>query len=109
MVVRLAVVEGAQRGQEFVFPEHDLFLVGRSGSAHFRLTDDYVSRLHFVVEVNPPSCRVTDLASHNGTYVNGKKVDAADLKDGDLIQGGTMVWRLSVEAAGEMPATARNR
>ena len=109
MVVRLAVMEGPHRGQEFVFPEHDIFLVGRSRSAHFRLRDDYFSRLHFLVEVNPPSCRLTDLGSHNGTYVNGKKVDVADLKDGDLIQGGTTVLRLSVEAPGEMPATARYR
>ena len=109
MVVRLAVMEGPHRGQEFVFPEHDLFLVGRSRSAHFRLQDDYFSRLHFLVEVNPPNCRLTDLGSHNGTYVNGKKVDVADLKDRDLIQGGTTVWRLSVEAPGEMPATARYR
>src|SRR5260370_140490 len=109
MVVRLAVMEGPHRGQEFVFPEHDLFLVGRSRSAHFRLQDDYFSRLHFLVEVNPPSCRLTDLGSHNGTYVNGKKVDVADLKDGDLIQGGTTVWRLSVEAPGEMPAPPRYR
>jgi len=41
--------------------------------------------------------------------VNGKKVEVADLKDGDLIQGGTTVLRLSVEAPGEMPATARHR
>jgi serine/threonine-protein kinase len=109
MVVRLAVMEGPHRGQEFVFLEHDLFLVGRSRSAHFRLQDDYFSRLHFLVEVNPPNCRLTDLGSHNGTYVNGKKVDVADLKNGDLIQGGTTVLRLSVEVPREMPATARYR
>jgi serine/threonine-protein kinase len=109
MVVRLAVVEGPQRGQEFVFVEHDLFLVGRSRNAHYRLPDDYFSRLHFLLEVNPPRCRLKDLGSQKGTYVNGKKVDDADLSDGDLIQGGSMVLRLSVEAPGEMPATARYR
>src|SRR5438445_9354433 len=111
MGVRLTVSEGPHQGQEFVFHEHNMFLAGRSRSAHFRLPDkeSYFSRLHFLVEVNPPNCRLTDLGSHNGTYVNGKKVDVADLKDRDLIQGGTTVWRLSVEAPGEMPATARYR
>src|SRR5438093_3628383 len=111
MGVRLAVLEGPHQGQEFVFHEHDMFLVGRSRSAHFRLPDKdpYFSQLHFLVEVNPPHCRLTDLGSHNGTYVNGKKVEVADLKDGDLIQGGTTVLQLSVEAPGEMPATARHR
>jgi eukaryotic-like serine/threonine-protein kinase len=111
MGVRLTVLEGPHQGQEFAFTEHDVFLVGRSRSAHFRLPDKdpYFSRLHFLVEVNPPHSRLTDLGSHNGTYVNGKKVGVADLKDGDLIQGGTTVLRLSVEAPGEMPATARYR
>jgi len=111
MGVRLTVLEGPYQGQEFVFPEHDVFLAGRSRSAHFRLPDKdpYFSRLHFLVEVNPPNCRMTDLGSQNGTYVNGKKVEVADLKNGDLIQAGTTTLQLSVEAPGQMPATAPYR
>jgi serine/threonine-protein kinase len=111
MRVRLTVTEGPHQGHEFVFAQHDLFLVGRSRSAHLRLPDKdpYFSRLHCLVEVNPPSCRLTDLGSHNGTFVNGKKVVVKDLGDGDLIQAGTTVLQLSVEAPREMPATARHR
>ena len=50
--------------------------------------DNYFSRLHFMVEVNPPFCRLTDLQSTNGTLVNDRRVDQADLGDGDTIQGG---------------------
>jgi serine/threonine-protein kinase len=109
MRVRLTVTEGPHRGKEFAFVEHDLFLVGRSRSAHLRLPDKdpYFASLHFLVEVNPPNCRLTDLGSHNGTFVHGKKVDVIDLGDGDQIQVGPTVLRLSLEAVGEVPATAR--
>lgn len=109
MAVRLAVTEGAHRGQDFTFTEHDLFLVGRSRSAHCRLPDVDSSPFQFLLEVNPPSCRITDLGSHQGTYVNGKKAEVVDLKNGDLIQTGTTVLRLTVEAPGKMPATDRHR
>lgn len=109
MAVRLAVTEGAHCGQDFTFTEHDLFLVGRSRSAHFRLPDVDSNPFQFLLEVNPPSCRITDLGSPQGTYVNGKKVQVADLKNGDLIQAGTTVLRLTVEAPGKMPATDRHR
>jgi serine/threonine-protein kinase len=109
MAVRLAVTEGPHRGQDFTFTEHDLFLVGRSRSAHFRLPEVDFNPFQFLVEVNPPGCRITDLGSHQGTYVNGKTVEVADLRDGDLIQAGTTVLRLTVEAPEKMPATDRHR
>jgi serine/threonine-protein kinase len=99
MRVLIAVVAGPHQGQVFAFNGHDMFLVGRSKNAHFRLPkeDEYFSRLHFMVEVNPPCCRLMDMGSTNGTYVNGQRVALADLKDGDLIQGGQTVLRVSIE------------
>jgi eukaryotic-like serine/threonine-protein kinase len=101
MRVTLTVIEGPHEGKSFSFAEHDNFIVGRSRNAHFRLAnqDKYFSRFHFMVEVNPPSCRLLDLGSRNGTYVNGTKVGALDLKDGDLIRAGRTVLRLAVESA----------
>ena len=80
MRITLTVIEGPHQGQAFVFDGHDTFLVGRSKRAHFRLPskDRYFSRIHFLVEVNPPRCRLLDLASHNGTFVNGGRVQSAE-------------------------------
>jgi serine/threonine-protein kinase len=80
-----------------------MFLVGRSRRAHFQLPekDEYFSRIHFMVEVNPPLCRLTDMGSKNGTYVNGQRVSSIDLKDGDVIQAGTSVLRLAMEPENE--------
>ena len=86
----LEVIEGAHTGRAFSFEEHDSFIVGRSPQAHFQLPkkDSHFSRIHFLIEFNPPHCRLMDMQSTNGTLVNGKRVARADLKDGDRIQGG---------------------
>jgi hypothetical protein len=99
MRITLTVTEGPHRGQTFRFEEHSTFLVGRSPEAHFVLPekDPYFSRLHFVVEINPPLCRLQDLGSHNGTYVNGRRVEAADLRDGDQIKAGHTILRVRLE------------
>ena len=98
MNVTLTVTAGPHAGREFVFDRHDTFLVGRSKDAHFQLSydDPYFSRRHFLVEVNPPRVRVYDLNSRNGVSVNGQKARAADLNDGDELQAGHTVFRVSV-------------
>lgn len=98
MQVTLRVTAGPHEGQQFVFDEHDSFIVGRAKKAQFRLPqkDMYFSRMHFLVEVNPPLCRLVDLESRNGTYVNRKKVSTVELKDGDLIKGGSTVMHVAI-------------
>jgi serine/threonine-protein kinase len=98
MRVKLSVQEGPHQGREFEFREHDSFIVGRSTRAQFRLPlkDSSLSRVHFMVEINPPQCRLTDLGSTNGTKVNGRKVSAVDLGDGDVIAAGLTILRFSV-------------
>jgi serine/threonine-protein kinase len=108
MRVTLRVTAGPHEGREFTFTGHDTFMVGRSQRAHFRLTakDRYFSRFHFLVEVNPPQCRLLDMGSRNGTSVNGVKVKAADLRDGDEIRAGKTVLRVALEAPAESASVA---
>lgn len=96
--VVLEVIIGPHRGRRFTFRHHDSFIVGRADNAHFRLPrkDPFFSRVHFLIEVNPPQCRVVDLCSLNGTKVNGEKVEWADLQQDDLIQGGETVMRVLI-------------
>ena len=97
----LEVIKGPHKGRIFSFQEHDSFIVGRSEQAHFQLPkkDSHFSRIHFLIEFNPPHCRLMDMQSTNGTLVNGTKVAKSDLKDGDLIQGGTTTIRVAIERA----------
>jgi serine/threonine-protein kinase len=103
----LEVKEGPHKGRVFSFQEHDSFIVGRSARAHFQLPkkDSHFSRIHFLIEFNPPHCRLMDMRSTNGTLVNGERVKRADLKDGDRIQAGTTTIRVAIErAAGQASA-----
>jgi len=103
MRITLAVTEGPHQGQKFSFSAHDTFLVGRSRRAHFRLPekDRYFSRIHFLIEVNPPYCRLMDMGSRNGTFVNGSKVEIADLKNADQIRAGRTLILVQVEENGQ--------
>lgn len=106
MRIILTVIAGPHKGLEFAFDRHDTFLVGRSRHAHFQLPakDRYFSRMHFMMELNPPQCRLIDMGSHNGTFVNGVQVLTADLKDGDQIRAGHTILSVKVQSTGTPPA-----
>ena len=99
MRINLTVIKGPHQGRRFSFEEHDNFIVGRAKFAHFRLPlqDKFFSRIHFMVEVNPPLCRLLDMGSTNGTSVNGQKVTTAGLNNGDLIEAGKTVIRITLQ------------
>ncbi len=72
MKVELQVIAGPAAGQQFTFDKPDCFLFGRSEEAHISLPNDpYVSRQHFLLEISPPDCKLRDLNSKNGVFVNG--------------------------------------
>ena len=99
MKVSLSVVQGPHSGRVFQFEDHSFFVVGRGEFAHLRLEakDRYFSRAHFVVETKPPHCRLTDLASTNGTFINAVRVTEQDLQDGDVIQAGRTHLNVMIE------------
>jgi len=100
MKVTLKVISGPHRGQKFTFDQPDTFLIGRAEKAHFCLPDDrFFSRHHCLLEIAPPQCFLRDLGSTNGTFVNGRPVQTAHLRNGDRIQGGETV--LLVESTSE--------
>ncbi|HWG45615.1 MAG TPA: FHA domain-containing serine/threonine-protein kinase [Gemmataceae bacterium] len=101
MKIKLTIISGPHQGQEFVFDGHDTFLVGRTKDAHFQLSydDPYFSRRHFLVEVNPPRCRLIDLNSRNGTQLNGVRIQTTEVADGDEIGAGHTVFKVCVLAA----------
>jgi hypothetical protein len=48
-------------------------------------SDDSISRAHAMLFVDPQGVGIIDLASTNGTYVNGGRVSSALVNDGDTI------------------------
>src|SRR4030095_12943425 len=97
MQVNLKVTDGPYKGRIFSFTQHDSFLIGRSPDAHLCLPNDrYFSRHHCLLEMNPPHSYLRDLASTNGTFLNGHRVKDAYLNNGDRIQCGETILEVEV-------------
>jgi pSer/pThr/pTyr-binding forkhead associated (FHA) protein len=72
----------------FRMPEGSVKTIGRSNGAEFIVNAELVSRLHCQLSASAGGLRVKDLGSTNGTYVNGKRVAASELQDGDRLAVG---------------------
>jgi serine/threonine-protein kinase len=96
MQITLTVTVGPAKGLKFSFSDIDTFLVGRSRFAHFQVKDKYLSAIHFMMELLPPRCRLIDLDSHNGTFVNNDKVTLVEMRNGDQIRAGHSTFRLDI-------------
>jgi serine/threonine-protein kinase len=103
MRVILDVIQGPLKGRQFVLDRPDSFIVGRSRFVHCPMPEDLaLSRDHFMIEVNPPSCELRDLGSTNGTFVNNRRVDRARLASEDLVAAGQSVFRVVLEISDSM-------
>ena len=61
------------------------FLIGRDETTDFQINSGRVSREHAVIRRDGAKLRIEDLGSTNGTFVNGKRIEAALLDDGDIV------------------------
>jgi pSer/pThr/pTyr-binding forkhead associated (FHA) protein len=72
----------------FALPSEGAVTLGRSSSCELRLHDVDTSRRHAEILCDAAGCRIRDLASTNGTFVNGERVEECGLEPGDRIQVG---------------------
>jgi len=83
----LVVRSGGGRAGETFHPEGET-TIGRSPDCGIFLDDVTVSRKHAVVSERDGAFVVEDQGSLNGTFVNRKRVESAQLEDGDELQIG---------------------
>ena len=83
----LVVLEGKARGSEWELPS-DSHVIGRGPGVDVPLVDDAASGHHAAIELAGDGFKIRDMGSTNGTFVNGSRVEAADLKHGDKITVG---------------------
>jgi ABC-2 type transport system ATP-binding protein len=102
--VRLRVIEGPAAGREIELD--DELLIGRSSAADSPLGDDSeLSRRHARLSVDAHgSVVVEDLGSTNGTFLNGKRINApSTLGRGDHLRLGLNVLELAAIVAPAEP------
>jgi hypothetical protein len=67
--------------------------IGRGLVADLRLDENSVSRRHAMLVHDENGTRILDDRSSNGTFVNGQRVDQANLKHGDVLLLGRVTLR----------------
>src|SRR5438874_8734808 len=84
----LVVRSGGGRAGETFAPQAERTTIGRSPDCGIFLDDVTVSRRHAVLVQRDGRWLVEDGGSLNGTFVNRKRVESAELEDGDELQIG---------------------
>jgi pSer/pThr/pTyr-binding forkhead associated (FHA) protein len=132
--VTLTVLSGNLAGKRYHFTKPTRCTMGRGEDCDIQLAFDVtymdISRRQCQLEIDPPGARVRDLASLNGTYVNGRKIGQREraqgaaaaqsatfpdvpLQDGDELQLGhrtiLLVSILPSEQRERMPVRSRER
>ncbi len=88
----LYVIQGRNRGARYDLAVHEgAISIGRESGNFVQLDDNEVSRRHAEIRRIEGRFVVGDLKSSNGTFVNNRKVERAELSSGDQIQIGRTV------------------
>ena len=88
--LELLIVRGMMSGRRFPISVNGSRL-GRAGSCEIAINDPILSRHHCLFEYVHGDLRLTDLASANGTFVNGEELCARTivLRHNDVITVGS--------------------
>ena len=82
-VLRLTVVTGPHKNEKFCFCGPVQCMIGRSEKCFVHLVgtprDELISRHHCQLILGPRVLMLNDLASSNGTFLNGKRVESEEL------------------------------
>lgn len=90
----LRFVAGKDQGREFPLPQDLYIVIGRVSDVDVLLLDEKVSRKHAKISTHGGKVMIEDLASRNGTFVNGARIRNTELKEGDQIIIGSSTMKL---------------
>jgi pSer/pThr/pTyr-binding forkhead associated (FHA) protein len=89
-------------GQRKDFPMmNPVTVIGRGENCDLRVPLSSVSRRHCELRFQGQAIKVKDLASSNGTYVNNSRVTEVDLRAGDRLAVGPIVFTLQIDGLPE--------
>jgi hypothetical protein len=92
----LRFVAGKDQGREFPLPPDLIIVIGRVNDADLLLLDEKISRKHAKISTHGGRIVIEDLASRNGTFVNGVQINTSvELQEGDLIVVGSSTIQLA--------------
>jgi pSer/pThr/pTyr-binding forkhead associated (FHA) protein len=101
--VTLVMTEGKATGSEFVL-DREAVVLGRGPGVDINFDDTSMSRAHASFELTQDGFRVRDMASTNGIFLNGTRVQSAELKHGDRLELGEHCFQYLVEERVNTPS-----
>ena len=94
--IYLRVLHGAEAGKVFDLSPGGCYIIGRR-AGDVPLTDEKVSYRHAELKIlGPGDSLIVDLASTNGTFLNGIRTDRRQFQHGDEIRVGDTVLHIDV-------------
>ena len=84
----LTVQSGPSKGRSCPVGDRDVIIGRRPGEGGLKLDDLAVSQRHALVQPTAHGCILYDLASNNGTLLDGVPVRGRPLYDGDVLKVG---------------------
>jgi DNA-binding NtrC family response regulator len=105
----LLLIHGSSSCRVFL-PRDGIVVVGRDPTADVCIDDVAISRRHAKFIASGDGVRVSDLDSHNGTRVNGERIDGSrTIASGDVIAIGDATFVLRSEACAPCQAVDAGR
>ena len=90
--------DGAQK--VFALPS-GVTLIGRRSNCDLHVPITSVSKRHCQLNQHQGVIKIRDLGSRNGTYLNSKRVEEAEVKAGDYIRVGPLTFALQIDGQPE--------
>ena len=107
MAVTLTTISEADAGRTLELQTGETAVVGRGEVADVPFPKDWeMSTRHFQIEGRQDCGQLTDLASTNGTFVNGQRISEASVSSGDVILAGQTSFSVVVGQAAQRDVTS---
>ena len=84
-------------------------VIGRGEDCDLRIPIISVSRRHAELRISDAGIKIRDLGSSNGTYVNNQRINESDLKAGDRMAVGPIVFTVQINGEPEMVRPVKTR
>jgi pSer/pThr/pTyr-binding forkhead associated (FHA) protein len=96
MAFELVILSGPCRcGDSIQLSPRQPFVIGRELEADVRFRSDLeMSSAHFSIEATEDYCKISDLGSTNGTFLNGCRITHEIARNGDEIRAGNTTFEI---------------
>jgi pSer/pThr/pTyr-binding forkhead associated (FHA) protein len=103
------LVRVKKNGDQKVFPlTTGSITIGRKHDCDLQIPLDSVSKKHCQLSCEKGVWKIRDLGSHNGTFLNGKKIEEAEIQPGSSLTIGPVTFVLQVDGKPDLDISLQN-